>query len=595
MNDITKYKLEKQIEYISEELRNFTFCKISKDSHKSIDKVSTPIVKNILNNNYYIGSDMDSVVCLFNNLFLSTAKFKDNGLFHLSVHISKYVKKLTLIETESESGFVYFSDILSDIQVIIKMPRYVEDYDDMITEYFIGATEINKLRYILPTFVYTLGAFICHMSEKICVPDPKLNSIENPLLPFVIFEKIPGDNMEKMLVNNKISFEEYLGIFIQVLLSLEVAQREIGFCHFDFHCANLMCRIINEKHQYSVPIDNYLYKVTSQKFLPVIIDFGLSTVRHKNTVIGSYSFPQHGMKHYMLQGADMFKFLIYSCHNSTGNLQKQIINLMSFYGKDDPYQILVEGEYSIGEAVDEYVKDASYSRVTTQTPLMFLNWILSNPEYKNITNKYVNKIDRNIFTPLNFSTTIQTYDSIFQKPNQGRIRAIELINSCIGKDSSYILSKYSTLLLKGYNNTLKSKDLQINTKKIKNYMVVNYKQMIKNDKTMLLSYKCIKIPDILKIKDDYRRILNIKINSKKHKKDKVLQLINRYFKNIILFFDILPYLQLLYTIKEIKAEKIFIYFINSFTQSEQYKIYIQNNIQVNRAYRWSHTLLDKLQ
>ena len=330
MNDITKYKLEKQIEYISEELRNFTFCKISKDSHKSIDKVSTPIVKNILNNNYYIGSDMDAVVCLFNNLFLSSAKFKDNGLFHLSVHISKYVKKLTLIETEGKSGFVYFSDILSDIQVIIKMPRYVEDYDDMITEYFIGATEINKLRYILPTFVYTLGAFICPMSEKICVPDPKLNSIENPLLPFVIFEKIPGDNMEKMLVNNKISFEEYLGIFIQVLLSLEVAQREIGFCHFDFHCANLMCRIINEKYQYSVPIDNYLYKVTSQKFLPVIIDFGLSTVRHKNTVIGSYSFPQHGMKHYMLQGADMFKFLIYSCHNSTGNLQKQIINLMSF-------------------------------------------------------------------------------------------------------------------------------------------------------------------------------------------------------------------------------------------------------------------------
>ena len=88
------------------------------------------------------------------------------------------------------------------------------------------------------------------------------------------------------------------------------------------------------------------------------------------------------MKHYMLQGVDMFKFLVYSCNYSSGYLQRQIINLLSFYGKDDPYQILVEGEIGIDEAIDEYVKEGSYSRITTLTPLMFLNWIISNSEYK---------------------------------------------------------------------------------------------------------------------------------------------------------------------------------------------------------------------
>lgn len=589
-------KIDKQMDYIYNELKNFSFCRILKDSYKNqIENVSTPIVKNILNDKYNNGADMDAVLCLFNNLFLSSTKFKENGLFHLSVHISKWVKKLTLINTKSASGFVFFSDILSDIEVIIKIPKYTEEYNDMIREYFIGATEINKLRYIIPTFVYTIGAFICPISEKLCHSS---NEYESPQIPFVIFEKIPGDNIEKMLVDNKLSFEEYLGIFIQVLLSLEVSQREIGFCHFDFHCGNLMCRKLNKNSQYSVPIDNYLYNVNAQKFLPVIIDFGLSTVKYKNTVIGSYTFPQYGMKHYMLQGVDMFKFLVFSCSYSTGNLQRQIKSLLSFYGKDDPYQILVEGGVGIDEAIDEYVKEGSYSRITTQTPLMFLNWIISNPEYKYITDKYIHKVDRNLLIPLKFSTTVETYNNIFQNPDQGRKNAIQLVNRCVfTEDSSYILSKYLVLLLNGYNNTLYSKQLTKYINKINEHISNNKNNMIKNDKKMLLTYKDVKIPNIIKIKDYYSRILNIKINSKKikHEKQKVLQLINIYFTNIKFFFDILPYLQLLYTIKEIKCVKVYKNFILSFTKSEHYQLYTQNNIEVNRAYRWSHTLLDKIQ
>lgn len=588
-------KMEKQMDYIYSELKKFSVCRILKDSYKNqIENVSTPIVKNILNNKYNNGADMDAVLCLFNNLFLSSAKLKKNGLFHLSVHISKWVKKLTLINTKSASGFVYLSDIISDIEVIIKIPKYTEDYNDMIREYFIGTTEINKLRYIIPTFVYTIGAFICPISEKLCHSS---NKYESPQIPFIIFEKIPGDNIEKMLVDNKLSFEEYLGIFIQVLLSLEVSQREIGFCHFDFHCSNLMCRKIDKNCQYSVPIDNYLYNVNAQKFLPVIIDFGLSTVKYKNTVIGSYTFPQYGMKHYMLQGVDMFKFLVFSCNYSSGNLQTQIKSLLSFYGKDDPYQILVEGTVGIDEALDEYVKEGSYSRITTQTPLMFLNWIISNPEYKYITDKYIRKVNRNLFVPLKFSTTVETYDSIFQNPDQGRKDAIKLVNEYVfTKDSSYILSKYLILLLNGYNNTLYSKQLTKDVNKINEHISNNKNNMIKNDKKMLLTYKDIKIPNIIKIKDYYSRILNIRINSKKikHKKQEVLQLINIYFSNIKFFFDILPYLQLLYTIKEIKCVNIYKNFILSFTKSEHYQLYIQNNIEVDRAYRWSHTLLDRL-
>lgn len=587
-------KISKQVQYINNKLKTFSACTISsKIQAEKIDQISTPIVKDILDNKFDNGYDMNAVVCLFDNLFLTTAKSRKDGLFHLSVHVSKWVKKLTQIDTSSSSGFVYFSDILSDIEVIIKIPRDVEDYDEMVREYFIGVAEINKLRHIIPTFVYTFGAFICPKSSngKLCNSSP-----EKQKIPFAIFEKIPGDDMQKMLSTDRITFEEYLGMFIQVLLSLEVAQRDINFCHFDFHTANLMCRTISKERKYTVPMDNYMYEITAKKYLPVIIDFGLSTVKNGDTIIGSYAFPQHGMINYMLQGVDMFKFLLYSCVYSKGNLQRQISNLLLFYGKDDPYKILIRGKNALDEAIDEYARKGSFSLVATQTPLVFLNWILSNPEYKEIASKYIVKKERDLFVPLSFSTTIQTYENIFQHSEKGRKHAVELIDSCITENSGYVMAKYSYFVLNGYNKKLSSKKLNVHIGKIRDTIKKNSKAMIKHDQEMLYGFSKIKIPNILRIKDYSSRLLNIKINFTKLKTNKntVLKLINRYFNNITFFHEMLPYLQFLYTIREIKSEKIYKDFLDSFLSSEHYKIYLQNNILVDRTYRWCHSLLDSI-
>lgn len=109
-----------------------------------------------------------------------------------------------------------------------------------------------------------------------------------------------------------------------------------------------------------------------------------------------------------------------------------------------------------------------------------------------------------------------------------------------------------------------------------------------------MEYKNIPIPDIIKIYDDSKRILNIKINSKKLKtqKNQVLRLIERYFSNISFFTNILPYLQFMYTIKEMKLVKVYAKFLSSFISSQQYKIYTQHNISVNKTQRWCNSLID---
>ena len=62
----------------------------------------------------------------------------------------------------------------------------------MIREYFLGLSGINSLRYKIPTFVYTLGAF----------------RLENKN--FVIYEKIMGDTLTYFLERDYFTFENCL-------------------------------------------------------------------------------------------------------------------------------------------------------------------------------------------------------------------------------------------------------------------------------------------------------------------------------------------------------------------------------------------------
>lgn len=582
--------------YIKNKLKTFTGCKINKTIDDNYE-ISTPFIKNILENNFTSGSAMNALVCLFDNLFISTNKHKIDGLYHLSEEISQWMKITRKIDTKSEAGFVFFSHILSDIEVIIKMPRH-QDYDDeIIREYFIGVSEINKLRYILPNFVYTFGLFICPTDNNIC--NKYKDGIEYPI---GIFEKIPGKNMSEMLEGDELTFSEYLGMFVQILLALEVAQRNISFCHNDFHTANLMCRTINTECNYKVPLDDNVYEVTASKYLPVIIDFGSSSVKNNGRVIGSYDFPEYGMMEYMLPGVDMYKFLVHSYLNAQGKVKSQILNLMSFYKLDDPYKFLIDSKNAIKESISEYVKKGSFSNVAKYTPLEFLIWLLNDPNYSKIVSKYIKRIERNIDFPLYFSTTVKEYNNIFNHKKLGKEKTIDLVNKCIKKEASYIMSKYSLHILNGYNEKLKSDKLTLKIKNIEEQIDKLKEKMIEIDMKLLRRYESkyahINFPDnpdsMLRVHRHSDFILNIPIdlNFLKNKKKQVLMLIEEYFEKTNIFKEILPYLQIIYTIRELNLNTIYNTFLNKFLESPQYKFYSDNYLLVNKTYRWCNILND---
>jgi len=581
MSNGAKKKNKSQMDYVFRQLKDLSVCEVADKYTQELEKVSVPLVKEILQNRFTNGPDMKAVLCLFDTMILSTNIKKEQGLYHLSTTIQKWANKMNQIDVKSTEATVYVSDILAgDIPVVIKSPKNSREYNDLIREYYIGITQINKLRYHVPNFMYTLGAFL--------YPNGKKKSA------FVIYEKIPGETLEQLIKSEKINFEQYLSIYFQVLIALEVAQRNIRFCHFDLHANNIVVRPISHPFTYTIVLDDKRYDITAHEYLPVLIDFGMSTVTDDKRTIGSYKFSHYGMPPYLVQGADMYKLLFYSSLHSRNSktLHRQILDLFIFYGKDDPYQILIKNPGFLKDVSREFAKKVTFSKAATYTPLEFANWILERPEYRDMMRKYIKVTDRDVFFPINYSSTVQQYSDIFQDSDQGRQYALDMALTCTDtQNPSYVLLDYTRGLLQLYDSNLHSEKLRKRLADVTDIMTTDRRKLLRDDKKMLFGFTRLKPPDKNKLHDYINRILNIKIGYKKDVKG----LIDRFLVYSSFYREFSPYLQFLYTIRELHLDeryKTYKTFITSFTNSPQYKFYQEFHSLLERTIRWSITIVE---
>lgn len=578
-----------QDKFILEQLNMFPICEIKEKYINNLKEVSTTVIRKILNQKFVNGSDMRAVLCLFDTLFLSTintTNVRENGLYNLTDHINKLIKRMKKIPVKSSEGFVYITNILSkDIQVIIKVPRTDYGFNQMVREYFIGIKAINKLRYLIPNFVYTLGSFLCPKptnSGKICTEKTQKTA-------FVLYEKIPGKSLDILLQNNELIFEEWLIIFFQILLSLEVAQREIRFTHFDLHAGNVIIRK-KDKFSYVVPLDNITYHINNPENFPVMIDFGISSAYIDNRYIGTFNYAKYGILNFMIPGYDMYKFMIYSViYTKCTKMRTKIMSLFQFYDKDDPYNVFddfLQGKNdSIKVAANEYCKEVTFSRIATYTPNMMLKWLWK--EFRKELSSKVRISERIQYLPLQYSNTIKEYEDIFNHSNEGREYAIKLVDNCINLRASYVMTKYNKKILENYNEYLQSPYLSYRIKSLNIYLKES-EGLIDVDKAMLEKVFNIEVPDQTKLTNTVNNLLEITIrhSNPDNKRNAVSEL------DIIVYQEKLnPYLQFYFTIFELNLEDKFSDWIYRFRNSELYLFYLKNVNSNERAIRWGQTLL----
>lgn len=544
----------------------------------------------ILKQAYPTGSDMKAVFYLIDSLFLSGSdkKVREKGLYSLTKNIKTCIKKMEHLPVKSKEGLIYITHFFSsDVQVIIKIPRKPKGIESKVREYFIGIKAINTLRYLTPSFVYTLGAFLCPKPGEIESCDSSKNTA------FVLYEKIPGESVQSLLTNDKLDFKQFLLLLCQLLLGLEVAQREVRFTHFDMHTDNVMVRFGSGDSSYAIPLDMNTYIVNDPEFIPVVIDFGAATSFIDGKYIGSYDYISHGMLNFMVPGYDMYKFMIY-CSRKTQNLKlkDRIMSIFDFYGEDDPYFIAKNKLKGIETAAGNYCKDLTFSNAANRTPLMLLDWILKKYSSK-LKSKLIVKERRN-YISVQYSKIIKEFEDIFSftRVNDGKDNpdnALALINKCMNSKPSYVMAAYGIKVLEKYNKCLECNELKAKIDLLYKELTKSKDYLLTSDRYNLEKVFAIKTPSQEELDLCISKVLKIKIrhSNAKEKEDVVKNL-----ENLLLYQeDLKPYLQFYFTILELNDQSILKDWINRFKVSGVYLFHIKNVAQNERVTRWSQTLM----
>jgi hypothetical protein len=159
--------------------------------------------------------------------------------------IQEYLQKLglgniftTLSEVPRVSGAPVFHAKLFNNpknRILVKVNAYHDGPESCgaLVEYFLGIEAINKLRYTLPTFMYTLAMFPCNPRPCLDSPgeicwDPSPPDHSSAGNTGILYEYIWGNTLNNLLYDEILNFEDWINIFAQILLSLEVAQTYLG-------------------------------------------------------------------------------------------------------------------------------------------------------------------------------------------------------------------------------------------------------------------------------------------------------------------------------------------------------------------------------
>jgi hypothetical protein len=297
----------------------------------------------------------------------------------------------------------------------------------------------------------------------------------------------------------------------------------------------------------------------------------------------------------MVPGYDMYKLLTFSIvHASSPGLKTKLMNLLKFYGNNDPYEVIKLGNNALTKLSKDYCKGVIGSVASTCTPKMMLDWILS--EYSSVLGDSIVKTERNLFLSISYSSFNKEYYDIFKQDKKGTDDAIEVAIKCASdKPKSYIMTKYYSSILKKYALRLSGlkhdNKLDNAIKELFLYEDSNKDELIELDKAMLDKVYDIQHPTLEDVKKARNDFLMIYIG--KDETD-IMDGIVELNRTIMYDKKLQPYLQLYYTMKEAKLESTYVDWLEKFHTSSIWKLYLETVSENERCKLWRRTLLDSL-
>ncbi|AYV86114.1 MAG: protein kinase [Solivirus sp.] len=439
---------------------------------------------------------------------------------------------------------------------IIKVPSGKDEADEQIHEYFVGAFGTNSLRDYIPNFSYVLGLFKCSppyvdsfttgdgtsLSKAITYCQ---NNDPNNLVDYIIYENVgapssvPGQassptsskegapSLEDFI--RTATFNQFLNVFVQIILALQVAYEKIDFTHGDLHDNNILIKRLPSPiaipYEIGTGESKRTYYVVTDT-VAMIIDYGRSHIKYNSQMYYPYKPRDYGYngvnigiypnRSYPIM--DIFKILCFSLLSAlTPSVATFAMNKKSIAGKTDD-QIFAERlannteVYAKGKEMLQYfgqdqkiasflllMFDNRYTFPYTQewnvAPIVFFDSVLV-PLYTNEMSKFVSGglAGELVSLPLNVplygcrrNGVCSTFDRAVRDYTRSEIDNIEtpfayyeaffdLQNSEIGAPRDKLVDlfkkgmenyqKYQEALISDYNNLYKLLELNMGVRKL---------------------------------------------------------------------------------------------------------------------------------
>jgi hypothetical protein len=314
-----------------------------------------------------------TIMCMNNTMLYLPSSGKSNNF-----KVRRYLENLYQIGDDSYDSYAMSADVRPGGYglFVVKSPRNMETrdyfYDNLLHEYFVMAFGTNKLRDRIPNFAFGMGWFQCSPPyienlSYVDIMDTRnsaltfcQNKVRDNQVNFILYENITNSMTLKAYITSGCTFQEYINILCQTILSLDIAHQTIDFSHNDLHDANTLVRELTEEILIPYPVDiNGTIKYWRTKYIATFIDFGRSHIKYQGTHFG-YATVEYGLSEIESRPMyDIYKLIMFSLASSVfGTLQFSEYIKSGYVGLSDTE--LLKSNKIVNPEVFEYTKPLLY-------------------------------------------------------------------------------------------------------------------------------------------------------------------------------------------------------------------------------------------
>lgn len=307
---------------------------------------------------YYKADRVEALQCVIDGII---SRPTTGGLSYQEM-VNEYFTGAKRIGANSAEGIALLSNVgNAPSSIIMKVPKDPSN-KGLVHELFVGTRSLNQLRKYIPNFAYVFGGFTCHRPwldlgnkvNSLCTGDGA------DMAQYVLYENIqPSISLREYI--GKCQLPQFLNLYLQVLMALDLAYRQYGFTHYDLHYENVLVRNDGTGGviEYHTRDDKRHFINTAGVGVATLIDYGMARVFDRGCNASVYSTCRVGDKRsyglsdrrawgiepdkgYPLHDAyKLLGFCMYEALTSNPELFRQLIPLyQQFNNSEDTYQAI---------------------------------------------------------------------------------------------------------------------------------------------------------------------------------------------------------------------------------------------------------------